>query len=195
VATYYTDERTLKIAGDEETFAIIPGFKGAMLRGNTDVQVQAGSTMPRSKAAMQAAMQDTLNQVLQYGVQVDQRALRKFFQAYGVGGLELLTSEIDLDARQVAREHQRLQAGQPFSTNEWDNDEFHVQEHNDFRKKGLFERLAPQLQQFLAQHVAEHQQKIQLAQQQQFKQQVAEQQAMMAAQPQPPTQGGAPSGP
>jgi hypothetical protein len=105
VATYYTDGRILRIAGDEQSWTIIPDFKGAMLRGNTDVQVQAGSTMPRSKAAQQAAMQEMVGLLVQYGYQMDQRSLRRFFMDYGVGGLDRLTNEIDADEKQVAREH------------------------------------------------------------------------------------------
>jgi hypothetical protein len=196
VATYYTDGRILRIAGDEQSWTIIPDFKGAMLRGNTDVQVQAGSTMPRSKAAQQAAMQEMVGLLVQYGYQMDQRSLRRFFMDYGVGGLDRLTNEIDADEKQVAREHQKFQAGLTFLPNEWDAHELHIEAHNEFRKTTTFERLPPQTQQAIAQHVLAHQQTVQLQQQQQFQAQVQQEMAMAQAQapPQTPNEGGASNG-
>jgi hypothetical protein len=192
VANYYTDERVVRIAGDNESWTIIPDFKGAMLRGNTDVQVQAGSTMPRSKAAMQAAMQDTLNLFLQYGVQVDQRSLRRFFRDMGVGGVERLTDEINTDEMQVQREHQRFQAGMAFAPNEWDNHQLHIEAHNEFRKGAHFERLDPAIQQNVSQHVLMHEQTVEQARQRDMQEQILMAQAQ---QQQTPTEGGAPSGP
>jgi hypothetical protein len=196
VATYYTDGRILRIAGDEQSWTIIPDFKGAMLRGNTDVQVQAGSTMPRSKAAQQAARQEMVGLLVQYGYQMDQRSLRRFFMDYGVGGLDRLTNEIDADEKQVAREHQKFQAGVTFLPNEWDAHELHIEAHNEFRKTTTFERLPPQTQQAIAQHVLAHQQTVQLQQQQQFQAQVQQEMAMAQAQapPQTPNEGGASNG-
>ena len=45
VANFYSEQRTVRIGGDNGAWQIFP-FKGAMLRDNTHVQVQAGSGVP-----------------------------------------------------------------------------------------------------------------------------------------------------
>jgi hypothetical protein len=52
---YYTDERHLAIAGEGGRWDV-QAYKGSQL-GVQDIDVQAGSGMPQSKAAKQAAIQ------------------------------------------------------------------------------------------------------------------------------------------
>jgi hypothetical protein len=141
IARYYTDERTM---------ASSPGRTGpgtsvagrADAQRQHDVQVQAGSGMPRSKAAKQAAMQETLNLFLQYGLQIDQRSLRKFFKDFEVGGLETLcpTRWTRTSPRSSAsisafgrRDAPAERLGQPRVPRRG---------HNDFRKGARYARLA-----------------------------------------------------
>jgi hypothetical protein len=160
VGKHYTDTRVVKIAGEDGAWDIFD-FKGAALKGNTDVQVQAGSGMPRSKAAKQAAMQEVLNLALQYGVELDQRSLRKFFVDYEAGGLERLFGDIDADERQVQREHRRLALGQAFAPNDFDNHAFHVDAHNEFRKGSRYEQLPSPAKDVFDEHVRLHEQAMQ----------------------------------
>jgi hypothetical protein len=77
MARYYSDERTMALGGEDGSWDV-RRWKGQMLNGNDDVSVQAGSGMPRSKAAKQAAMSDVLNLAIQNGLEIDQRSLKKF---------------------------------------------------------------------------------------------------------------------
>lgn len=157
VAAYYKDTRTIKIVGNEGAWDL-RDFKGAHLKGNTDVEVQAGSGMPRSKAAKQAAMQDLLNLVMQYGVQVEPRDLRKFFQDYEVGGLDRMFATLGADEGQVQRENQKLAAGEELKPNSFDNHPIHIAGHDEFRKSPRYEQLPGPLKANVDRHVAEHQQ-------------------------------------
>lgn len=154
---YYTDARIVRNAGEDGAWDIFD-FRGAMLKGNTQVNVQAGSAMPRSRAAKQAAMTELMNLVIQYGVQVDQRSLRKFFQEYEVGGLERLFADIDVDENQVNRENRVMSMGQNLNINaSYDNHGFHIDGHNEFRKSARFEALPEQVKMIFEAHVQQHQ--------------------------------------
>lgn len=137
---YFTDERIMRLAGEDDAWEIFT-FRGQQLREHTDISVQAGSGMPRSKAAKQAAMQQMLDLVLRYGLQLDQRTLRKFFKEYEVGGLERMFADISEDERKVNRENRRLGLGEPVAVNPWDNHEFEIAAHNEFRKSQRYELL------------------------------------------------------
>lgn len=179
MAQFYTTERTIAFAGEEGTWDVF-GFRGSMLNGNTKVSVQAGSAMPKSKAAKQAAMQDTLHLFIQNGVAFDQRNLGKYLRDMEVGGLERLIDQFSVDESQIAFENNRMAMGQPVQPNSFDNDEAHVLGHQDFQKSAKYRQLDPKVQMGFEQHVQMHQQKqAQMAQQQMQEQ--AQQQAMMSS--------------
>lgn len=167
VAQYYTDERTIQIAGEDGDWDIF-GFKGEMLRDNTQVEVQAGSAFPASKAAKQAAMQQTLTLFIQNGIPLDPRALRKFFRDFQVGGLDQLISDVTEDLRQVKRENRLMYQGQPVTPTPVDDHETHAAEHADEMKSARFYRADPQIKQIFFQHFQIHQNE--LAKQQQSQQ-------------------------
>jgi hypothetical protein len=170
-AQFNTDERLLRIAGDDGDWDIT-AFRGAMLRDNTTIEVQPGSAMPQSQAAKQAAMYEHLSLLMQYGIQLDPRDLRQFFKDYEVGGLERLFANLGRDEQQTNREHRIMLNGQPLPTNEFDNDEFHIAAHEDFQKSDRYTKLPPEHQQIFVQHVTMHRQRViettnmQIAQQQ-----------------------------
>src|SRR6185437_11901016 len=95
VAQYWTDERTVMIAGEDQAWNTIL-FRGAMLKENTHAEVQMGSAFPRSKAAKQAAIQDTLSLALQYSGPgaLNPRDLRKVLRDYEAGGLVKLFGDL-----------------------------------------------------------------------------------------------------
>lgn len=150
-----TVERTMRVAGDEGDWDIF-SFKNIMLRKNTDVEVQAGSAMPRSKAAKQAAMQEMFDRMLQYGVELDQRALRKFFKEFEIGGLEHLLAGISADEAQIRREHQRMFNGIAIDINEFDDDDFHIAAHEEAQKSARYEQADETVKQIIQVHVAAH---------------------------------------
>jgi hypothetical protein len=139
MARYYTDERTMRIAGEDGRWDI-ESFRGSQLDGYQDVDVQPGSSMPRSKAAKQAAMQELLQLVIQYGMPLNQRDLRKFFKDYEVGGLERLFAGLGTEESYTQRENARFLAGEQVEISEWDNHEAHIEAHSELLKSPTLER-------------------------------------------------------
>lgn len=157
-AKFNTDERLFRIAGQDGNWDI-QGFKGEMLGDDPRVTVQAGSQMPRSKAAKQAAMTEVLGLIVQYGVKVDERALRKFLQNYEVGGLEMLFQGVTEDAKQTNREHRIMGNGEPLEINpNIDNHQFHIDEHTEYMKTDRFWQMSPDVRNIFNQHVLAHRQ-------------------------------------
>lgn len=146
-------------------------FKGEMLHGNTAVEVQAGSAFPQSKAAKQAAIQQYLTMFLQNGQQIPDRTMRRLVRDYQAGALEAFVEDVSHDTSQVNREHRLMYQGQPIPINSFDNDDFHVAEHQDQMKSNRFFRLDPRAQAIWYAHVQLHQQRIDAKMQQQIEQQ------------------------
>ena len=157
-ARFNTDERLLKIAGEDGNWDI-EAFRGEMLGSDPHVEVQAGSAMPRSKAAKQAAMTEVLGLMLQYGVPIDERNMRKFLKDYEVGGLDRLFEGFTEDAKQVNRENRQLIEGITLvPINVFDNHDFHIAEHTEFQKSNRYYYLPPDAKARFEQHVNEHRQ-------------------------------------
>jgi hypothetical protein len=181
VAKFYSTEKTVAIVGEEGQWDVF-GFRGAMLNGNTKVSVQAGSAMPRSKAAKQAAMNDILHLFIQNGVAFDQRNLGKYLRDMEVGGLERLIDQFSVDESQIAFENNKMAMGQPLPVNPFDDDEAHLNGHQDFQKSAKYRQLDPQLQALIQQHVDQHQVRLSERAQGQMQQQIMMQQAGAAPQ-------------
>lgn len=154
-AAYNSDERIIRIAGEDGDWDIF-SFKDEMLRGNTNAEVQAGSAMPRSKAAKQAAMLEFLQVLTQYGFPLDNRSLREFVKDYGVGALEKLFDDIGHDEAQVQREHRLLSQGTAVNINPWDDDAYHIDAHRDYEKTAKFANSGPNLVQLMELHIQAH---------------------------------------
>lgn len=173
VGRFYTDQRTLKILGDEGDWDIFE-FKNDMIEREPDVQVQAGSSMPRMKSAKQAAMADFLRLVFQSGTPPNKRDLARYLKNLDVGGFEALIEDTNRDEQQVAREHRILAQGQALQINSYDDDEAHIAGHADFMKGARYQRMIAQdqrLAQAFEMHLAAHQQRAQQAAQAQAQQQ------------------------
>jgi hypothetical protein len=154
-AKYNTDARLIKISGEDGYWDIF-SFKGEMLGDDPRVEVQAGSQMPRSKAAKQAAMTEVLGLVFQYGVPVDERNLRKFLKDYEAGGLDRLFEGMTEDAKQVNRENRQLAQGAEVPINTFDNHQFHIDEHTEEQKTARYQALPPEAKMQYDAHVAQH---------------------------------------
>lgn len=158
LAKFAPDERTVRIAGEDGKWDITK-WRAKTLSNIMGVEVQAGSGLPTSKAARQAAMQELLALALQYGVPLNQRSMRQFFKDYEMGGLEKLFSDIENDETQITRENRKLYNGEMFPPNEWDNDELHIEGHQEEMKTSKFEGQSPQVQGGFVAHVKLHKEK------------------------------------
>jgi hypothetical protein len=100
---YYSTTRMMRYYKPDGTFDVIK-FKGADLKGNTDVVPQAGSAMPRSKAAQQ---QYTL-ELVSLGILTDPEQIQERLEL-GQGE----PSDNDKSRRQADRENQIMMHGLP----------------------------------------------------------------------------------
>lgn len=187
VARYYADDRALQIIGPEGNWDI-QSFRGQQLGDNTQVEVQAGSAMPQSKAAKMASMEQMLTLFIQNGIPLSQRQLGKYLRDMGVGGYEHLIEQFSADEGQIAREHRILMAGTEIPINSFDDDQAHLEGHQTFQKSARYARMvaqAPALGQIFEAHVQMHRDRIQAQQQAQMDAEL-QQQAMLADLTKPP---------
>lgn len=157
MAQEYDIPRTVRIHkahSEPEVF----DFMGEMLTGVAGVKVQAGSALPRSKAAKQQFILDLWDRKLEQ----DPRKVRDM--------LELSSGEPDeweKDINQAERENRKMQLGQPATCEEWHNHQAHHFQHRDYMKSPEFEELPKQTQDLIRSHDAEHS-RFEMKQQQQM---------------------------
>jgi hypothetical protein len=171
VASYYTDTRTIQIAGDNAAWQIFD-FRGSMLHDNTHVEVQAGSAFPQSKAAKQAQIQDLLTFFVQSGNPPHGRQLAQFLQDSQIGGAERLVEEYTITENQCNRENVLLAQGRQLPINPYDDDGEHIANHEDFQRQPHYATLPPQIQAVFEQHVQAHRDREAQNQQAQLQQQM-----------------------
>lgn len=164
IAEYYDEQRFVTLAGEDAAYSFVQ-FKGSQLRNNFNIEVQAGSTFPASKAAKQAAIEHVLTLMIQNGQSLDERNMRKMFKDYAVGGLEAFYSDITRDVTQTNREHRLMYQGTPLPINSTDNDEIHIEEHSDEMKSAKWFRSGMQTQAIFDSHIALHKQRLDQIQQ------------------------------
>lgn len=162
-AHYYNDARTIRLVGDSGVWQIFD-FRGSMLRNNTNVEVQAGSAFPQSKAAKQAAMQDLLTFFVQSGNPPHGRQLAQFLKDWEVGGAERLIEDFTVDERQVDRENVRMQQNVALQINPFDDDQAHIDGHQEFQKSDKYTQLGQSAQAIFEAHVEAHKQRLATAQ-------------------------------
>lgn len=104
VGQYWDTERTVKIVGEDGSFEA-KTLLGSDLNGNTDIEVEAGSALPMSKAAKQAFLLD----LMKMGFIDPQKGL----EMMEMGGVEKIYEEVQIDISQARRENLRMQAVTP----------------------------------------------------------------------------------
>ncbi len=149
VHQFWSAERVVRVAGENRSWESYV-YKGSDIRGNTTFVVEAGSATPRSRAAKQAF----ITELGKMGWIPPDRALKRLDMAEVAG----LYEEMHVDHRQVQRENMRMMAGEPVVPNTWDNHIIHREEHDNFRKRQIFEDADDQIKMIFEQHVAMHRQ-------------------------------------
>ncbi|MBS1863016.1 MAG: hypothetical protein JSS68_15045 [Actinobacteria bacterium] len=158
-ALFNTDQRLIRIAGDDEAWDISE-FRGTMMGREPTVACQAGSAMPRSKAAQQASMMEVLQTSFQYGLIPAQRDLRRFFKEYEVGGLDALFTQLSMTESQVQRENHELAQGVAMNINAFDEDQDHIDGHEEFQRTARYMQLPEQVKQLVEMHVNAHRERL-----------------------------------
>ncbi len=181
---YCDERRIIRLAGDDGAWDVLP-FTGQMLGDGTLDEVQAGSGLPQSKAAKQAAIGQVLTLMIQNGQAPQPRDLRRILRDYEVGGLDHFFAGLSRDEQQITGEHRRLLSGQQLKVNSFDDDQAHIAGHQEFMKSDRYANLAATtggmlIQQAFEAHVQAHQQRL------------AERAASMAGAASPDAEGGGP---
>lgn len=177
--------------------ADIRNFKGADLRNNTDVVVQAGSALPKLKASRQQYVM----QLVEFGIEKDPKRIRDMLEL-GEGEPD----EVDLAFAQADRENEimmgigmsaptsqpklelaptseDLTAGEPSSENSmaipvktWHNHEAHLKRHYRIMSTADFERLQlshPDIVRVFDEHTHAHEEAMKQIQMQQLQMMLA----------------------
>lgn len=153
VVDRWVAERQIRVIGQNNQFETLI-LSQETLKGNTTWVVEAGSAIPRSRAAKQAFIME----LGKMGWIPPQKAL----QYLDMAETGKLYEETQVDSRQAQRENLYLKLGKQVPPNLWDNHLVHIMEHDGFRKREVYESLDPMLQQSFEMHVQGH--KIMLAQ-------------------------------
>jgi len=161
VARYWKNERIIIVTGENHSFDAI-AFKGAALRENTHVEVQAGSQLPRSKAARQAAIQDVLGLYFQYmGNQpLNKRMLSKVLKEYETGALEKLFGDTSVDDEQINRENREISEGSELPINVYDDHRMHIEGHTEYQKGSTYKELPEDVKTSMERHIILHRQQV-----------------------------------
>lgn len=139
---FYTSERVLKEVGAGGEY-LVSKVNGQMIKGNKDVTVIRGSTLPGSKVLKR---QEILN-LYQGGILGDPNdpALReKVLSQLEYGDLAESWKDISLDKAQIKRDLEMIKMGQMPDAHEMDNNKLHVQMKNQFRKSEQYSKLTDQ---------------------------------------------------
>lgn len=182
-ASFNSDERLIRIAGEDGNWDIF-AFRGAMMGEEPTVECQAGSAMPRSKAAKQAAILEVLQLMFQYNLVPSQRDLRTIFKDYEAGALDKVFSGLTATEQQVQRENRLMSLGQAVEINAFDEDQDHIDGHEEHQRTAVYQQYPPPTKALYELHVQAHRER----QVQQINAQMAaqsqEQQAAMGQQQQ-----------
>ena len=157
VGRYWSDQRTIMIAGADDAWNQL-NFKGAVLRENTRVEVQAGSMFPHSKAAQQAAIMQFIQLYAQNPMSfgIDTNGMKELLTDMQAGGLEKAFTDATDDQSQANRENMALVQGNIFNVNSFDNHPVHITVHTTLQKGAAYNYLPPNVQQNIEAHVAQH---------------------------------------
>jgi hypothetical protein len=199
---FYSFERIIRFYRRDGVFDVRK-FKGADLKNNTDVICQAGSAMPKSKAARQQFELELIS----LGIDRDPRKIEETLEL-GRGEPD----DTDKAISQANRENNMMlfgtwtgqshpghegsfeKAATAIPVKKWHNHQVHIQRHTSIMMDEEFDDLVvsnPEIVRLFDEHIAMHQQQIE-AQQQAQMQMLAAQKGAPDGPPQAASQPGAP---
>ena len=170
--------RTIHIAGEDGDVGHlrVQGLDAA--RDHARRRCRPARRSRSSKAAKQANMQSLLTLFIQNGMPLQRRELNRFLKDMEVGGYERLVEQFSVDEEQINAEHRHLAQGMLLPINAYDNDEAHVDGHQEFQKGSRYQNLEPPVQMVFEQHVEFHRQRLALLAEQQMEQQIEMERAL-----------------
>jgi len=99
VKQYWDTKRKVKVTGEDGSFDVL-AFEGSDLRDNTDIRIEAGSSLPTSRAAKQAFIMD----LMKMGY-IDPN---KGLEVMEIGGINKIYEQVQVDVRQAQRENLKM---------------------------------------------------------------------------------------
>lgn len=151
---YVKTERLLKQVGQNREY-IVKKWRGDMLRGNDDVTVIRGSTLPGSKTLDR---QDILNLYTQglLGDPQDMRVRDKVLNLLEFGDIAEVWKDLSLDMHQIKTGIELIENGTKPIISELDNHALWILELNRLRKGDKFKSMSEESQVLLLQVIEEH---------------------------------------
>lgn len=168
-AQFITTPRMVKVVGRDAEYEV-QQWSANDLRGNTDVRVEAGSALPRSKAAKQAFVMELMK--------FNPSMSEKLLELLDLQNIDKVFEDMLADKREAQRENHQMakfdaqtielarmvqrQMGQEqihtplVRVEDWQNHESHIHYHNQFRKTHQFRMLPPEVKREFAIHVEQH---------------------------------------
>ena len=152
---FWVMPRKLKIAGKALEYAV-EDVVGEQIKGNTDVIVIRGSTLPGSKTLNRQNILNTYQQGL-LGPVGDPKVIEKVLGMVEFGDTQGLWEDFGLDMAQITRGTKMMETGEPYPvTVGLDNHALWILELNRYRKSQKFERAPPQVQSLFMDTIKAH---------------------------------------
>jgi len=146
---HYHEPRTVKIlgAGTEWTTRAL---RGADIRDNVDVTVEAGSALPRSRTAQIQLVFDSIQQGLLGDIAGNPILRQKILEEIGLMHFD---TEIGADAKRANMENAQMDLGIVPMVDPLENSDVHYQIHLKEKKEPRFDDKTPQAKQAYEQHL------------------------------------------
>jgi len=133
VEKYYTMPRKLKIAGKNQSY-LVKEVTGDMIRGNNDVIVIRGSTLPGSKVLRRQEILNAFQQGL-LGDPADPKVREQVLNYLEFGEVGQMWKDQSLDEFQFMLGLKKIEAGELPQVHKLDNHAFWIRELNRYRKE------------------------------------------------------------
>ena len=144
IEKFYVLPRKIKIAGPDMAYAV-KDIVGSDIKGNTDVYVIRGSTVPGSKTLNRQDIVNTFNLGL-LGDKNDPAVQTKVLDMLEFGDITGVWEDQSLDNSQIKRGIEKLEAGIPIQISEFDNHTAWLMQLNRIRKSDKWDSYNPQIQ-------------------------------------------------
>jgi hypothetical protein len=151
---YYQTERLLKISGKQGEYTI-KKFRGVDIKGNNDVIVIRGSTLPGSKALKRQDIMNLYQQGL-IGNPQDPSVKSAVLSAMEQGDVAEFWDDLHLDQQNIEEAITMLEQGVTPPFDEMDNHMLYIKRLNQYRKTDKYKHLPMQIRLGFARFREEH---------------------------------------
>ncbi len=181
------EPRVLRVAGRERDVEVVH-WTASMLRSD-DVVIENSSALAETPAQRRQMVFDMMQSGLFIKEEVSnisEGSKRKIFEMLEYGNWEEALMEMSrLQEQKAKRENMKMKQGEPVSINDYDDDALHIEMHNRMRMSADYEDIittpgGEMINEIFMAHIYEHNERIQLQQQQMVEQELAQLEAQHA---------------